>query len=114
MKMATTLKNGRRVIITPPDDAKPGMPLKCKVPAIEAEAPASANPPAPAAKMVEDVKPRRAGAVAGDVAARVVRRRCAQGREERAAGGRAGEAGDDRLVESGIEGRRVDEHRGNG
>ena len=70
MKMATTLKNGRRVIITPPDDAKPGMPLKCKVPAIEAEAPASANPPAPAAKMVEDVKPRRAGAVAGDVAAR--------------------------------------------
>lgn len=62
MKMATTLKNGRRVIITPPDDAKPGMPLKCKVPATEADAPASADAPAPAAKMVEEVKARRAGA----------------------------------------------------
>ena len=62
MKMATTLKNGRRVIITPPDDAKPGMPLKCKVPATEADAPASADAPAPAAKMVEEVRPRRAGA----------------------------------------------------
>lgn len=80
MKMATTLKNGRRVIITPPDDAKPGMPLKCKVPATEADAPASADAPAPAAKRVEEVKPRRAeefdtatkgtGACAGTVAAR--------------------------------------------
>ena len=31
-KLATTLKGGVRVIITPPDDATPGMPIKCQVP----------------------------------------------------------------------------------
>ena len=58
MKMATTLKNGRRVIITPPNDAKPGMPLKCKVLATAADTPTSTQAPAPVAKTVEVDTPR--------------------------------------------------------
>ena len=43
-RMATTLQGGVRVIITPPDDAIPGMALKCRVPASD---PASMTEPSP-------------------------------------------------------------------
>ena len=44
-KLAMTLVDGGRVIITPPDDATPGMPLKCHVPA---SGPASMRAASPA------------------------------------------------------------------
>ena len=52
VKLATTMENGQRVIITPPDGAKPGMSLEFNVPASMAEgllaSPQAAAPPQPA------------------------------------------------------------------
>ena len=63
VKLATTLENGQRVIITPPDGAKPGMSLEFNVPASKPKAeeprptPEPATPPVRLASDTRNARP---------------------------------------------------------